>query len=488
MKKLKLLLIALIGLIPISASANSVHCSAPGSVESGQSFSVTFYGSLGGAGGLWLGHIGSEGNATYQSGSLSFGGEETQDFSRTIYYKAGNPGTAKFYAYDVDAASDTDQISSSDVCTVSITEATQSYSNNGGGSSYTYEEKSSNNNLTAIGIDGVTLTPEFNKDVLEYKGVVSGDVEKINIQVAFEDDKAWAEGYGEHELVEGVNRFELKIHAENDDEKIYVVEITRKEKNPIEVIINKKKYTVFKKGSNVEPPKGFVKTNVVIDKQDVVAYSNEYIDYILVLLVDEDGNSDFYIYNSKNSTYTKYNEVETKDLRLVILKANKKDIPMNYKKTKIKIGKETVEAYYLKGNSEFKLVYAINMNNGSESFYQYDTKENSFQRYNKKLVSSVEEFSKKLEVGLVAAGALVLILIIILITQASSKRKMKKAIKNKKENETIEKIVKKEEKKEEPKKEEKPPVEEKKLSKKEEKKLKKEEKQRLKKEQEDFLK
>ena len=508
MKKIKILLITLIALIPMSAKANSVHCSAPGTVESGETFSVRFYGSLSGAGGIWFGNIGSDGNATYQGGSLSFGGEETQDFSRTITYKAGNPGTARFYAYDVDAASDVDEISSSDSCTVTIVQATPAQGNSGG-ESYNYytDDRSSNNNLRSISIEGVTLTPEFNADTLEYKAVVEGKVEKINITAELDDDRASVDGLGEKELIEGVNRFELRVTAENESEKVYVIEVTRKEKNPIEVIINKKKYTVFKKESNVEPPKGFAKTTVVIDKQDVVAYSNEYIDYILVLLVDEEGNSDFYVYNSKNSTYVKYNEVEAKDSRLVIIKANKKDVPFNYKKTTIKINKEKVEAYYLKGNKDFKLVYAINMKNGEEGFYQYDVKEKTFQRYNSKLVSSVEDFSKKLEVGLVAAGAFILILILILISQASSKRKMKKVLKNRKENEAIEKIVKKEEKKELPKeekkeipKEEKKEIpkeepkkeevkkEEKELSKKELKKIQKEEKKKLKEQQKEFLK
>ena len=491
MKKLKVLLILAIGFIPFSASANSIHCSAPGSVESGETFAVTFSGSLGGAGGIWLGTIGSEGNAQYQSGSLSFGGEETQNFSRTIYYKAGNPGSARFYAYDVDAASDTDEISTSDTCTVTIVEATQSQSYSGGGSSYTYEEKSNNNYLKSITAENVTLNQTFDKETLEYRGVVSGDIEKTNIQAETEDGDAWIEGLGEKELVEGVNRFEIKVHAANDEERVYVLEITRKEKNPIEVIINKRKYTVFKKESNVKPPEGFVKTNVVIDKQDVVAYTNEYIDYILVLLVDDLGDSSFYIYNAKNSTYVKYTEVKSKDLRLVFVKPSK--VPMNYKKTKLKLDDE-VEAYALSGVKDFRLVYAINLNNGEEGFYQYDMKEKTFQRYNNKLVSSVEDFSKKLEIGLVAAGALIIILIIIVITQASSKSKMRKAIKNKKENEAIKKVVQKEEKKEIPKEEKKeePKAEEKKteepeLSKKELKRLQKEEKKRLKKEQDDFL-
>ena len=497
--KIKILILLLTIIIPIKAYAIdvSVSCSAPGSVTVGESFNVTISASANMAT-YWNGNtMNSSSNLRSNSGTGSFVEQSSStSISKTYNFTALSEGTATVsQTITVNDENYNDKSFSSNTCTINIVAASSSNTssnNNSGGGGYNYVERSSNTNLSSIKIEGVTLSPEFNKDNLEYTGVVSGDIEKINIEADLEDEKSWIDGLGEKDLIEGVNRFELKVHAENDDEKVYVVEITRKEKNPIEVIINKKKYTVFKKESNIEPPKGFVKTNVVIDKQDVVAYSNEYIDYILVLLVDEEGNSDFYIYNSKNSTYTKYNEVETKDLRLVIIKANNKDIPMNYKKTTVKIGKDVVEAYYLKGNSEFKLVYAINMNNGEEAFYQYDTKEKSFQRYNSKLVSSVEDFSKKLEIGLVAAVALILILIIILISQASSKRKMKKAIKNKKENDAIEKVVKKEEKKEEPKKEEKPSNEDKKeekqLSKKELKRLKKEEKKKLKKEQDDFLK
>ena len=494
MKKLKYLLLTFL-LIPITGQAAVFHCSAPDSVVSGQNISVTIYGNLSSPDSTWKGTVVAEGNARYAGGDLNLWGDGA-NFSTTVNFTAGNPGTARFYVADIDVSDENTEYSGSDVCTVNIVEASSSNtpsSYSGGGSSNDYTERSSNNNLKSISIENITLSPEFNKDNLEYKAVVNGDIEKINIQAESEDQKASIDGLGEKDLVEGVNRFELKVYAENDEEKIYVIEITRKEKNPIEVIINKKKYTVFKKESNVEPPKGFVKTSVVIDKQEVVAYSNKYIDYILVLLVDEEGNSDFYIYNSKNSTYSKYNEVTSGDLRLLLINASKNLIPINYKKTTIKINNDNVEAYYLKGVNDYKLVYAINMNNGKESFYQYDSKENTFQRYNNKLVGSVEEFSKKLEVGLVAAGAVVLIMLIIIIAQASSKRKLKKVLKNRKENEAIEKIVKKEEPKkenkkevkEEPKAEEKLPLEN--LSKKELKRIQKEEKQKLKQQQKEFL-
>lgn len=493
-RNIKVLLTVLALIIPIKAYAIdvSVSCSAPGTVTVGETFNVTISGSAS-ISTYWNGNtINSSSNLRSNSGTGNFVEQSSSSsISKTYSFTALSEGIATVsQTMTVNDEDYNDKSFTSNTCTINIVAASSSNTSNnysGGGSSSNYVERASNTNLSSISIEGVTLTPEFNKDTLEYKAVVSGEIEKIDLQANPEDDKAWIEGLGEKELIEGVNKFEIKVHAENDDEKVYVVEITRKEKNPIEVIINKKKYTVFKKESNVKIPKGFIKTNVVIDKQDVVAYSNKYIDYILVLLVDEKGNSNWYIYNSDNSTYTKYNEVTLGNTRLVIIKPNNKEIPIGYKKTNIKINKVNVIAYYLKGNSNFKLVYAINMNNGEEDFYQYDSKEKTFQRYNSKLVSSVEEFSKKLEVGLVAAGAALLILIIIIITQASSKSKMKKILKNKRESDAIEKIAKQEENKESSKKEENK-QEEKELSKKELKKLKKEEAKKLKKEQEDFLK
>ena len=95
----------------------------------------------------------------------------------------------------------------------------------------------------------------------------------------------------------------IKVIAENGESKSYIVTITRKEKDPIEVTINKKKYTVAKKEIGLKIPEGFVKTKVVIDKQEVVAYSNSFTGYLIVALVYEDGNASWYIYSEKNGTY-----------------------------------------------------------------------------------------------------------------------------------------------------------------------------------------
>ncbi len=438
MKKIKYILITLLLLIPINIYADSFHCSAPSSVESGETFGVTFYGSIGGPAPIWFGKIGSDGNVSYSSGSLTISGEEVSSFSRTIYFTAGNPGSASFYVYDVDVASENDEITSSDTCTVSIVEATKP---NGGGSSSSYSndddddtkevdpDKSSNSYLKTLSIDGVKISPAFNKDKMEYTAVVDGKKDKINIKGELEDDKASVEGLGEKELKEGINKFEVSVTAENGEVRKYILTVTRKENNPIEITINKKKYTVAKKDIGLKVPEGFTKTTIVIEKEEVDAYSNSFTGYLLVALIDEHGNASWYIYNQKNGTFTKYSEFKSSGLRLIILEPNKKDVPHGYKKGKIEINNEIVDGYYLELGSKFRLVYALNMTTGQKNFYLYDMEENTFQRFYSVQVDIYRSLIKKLEIALIGLAALIVIMLIIIISLYTVNKKTKRFIK-----------------------------------------------------------
>jgi len=439
MKKLKYLLITLL-LLPITGKAAVYHCSAPSSVESGETISVTVSGSLSSSSTTWTGLIVGEGNASYASGDLNIW-HDGASFSRTVYFTAGNPGTATFYVGNIDVSDENQEYSGSDTCTVNITSASRP----NGASANVYDatnnnednddtpvdpDKSGNNNLKSLSIEGVKISPAFNKDKLEYTAVVAGDKEKVIIKGEVEDDKASIEGLGEVELKEGINKFEIKVTAENGVKKSYIITITRKEKDPIEVTINKKKYTIAKKDIGLKVPDGFTKTTVVIDKQEVVGYSNEFTGYLIVALVDEEGNASWFIYNQKNGTYTKYSEFKSNGLRLIVLDANKKDVPYKYKKCKVDINGVLVDGYALQLGSDYRIVYALNMDTGEKAFYLYDMKENTFQRFYNTQVSIYRDLLKKLEIVLIGAGAAIVLLIIIIISQFAVNRKTKKFIKN----------------------------------------------------------
>lgn len=441
MKKIKYLVLTLLLLIPITGKA-AISCSTPGVVESGESFGVTFYGSIGGSAPIWFAKLAGEGNASYSSGDLTVAGEETSNFSRTIYYVAGDPGSATFYAYDVDVASDNDSFSDSGSCSVEIVSATRP--NDGYSESNSYDEDddtsstssnvanllNGNNSLKSLTIDKNKLTPEFNKDKTEYSLIVNGDVEKITIKAEAEEGSATVSGTGEISLKEGLNKIEIVVTAENGEKKVYTINVTRKEKNPIEVIINKKKYTVLKQEGSLKVPDNFKKTTIKIDKQDVVAYTNDSTGYTIVALVDQDGKASWFIYNQKNGSYTKYVELTSDKLKLILLEAPSKEIPHKYFKTTSKINGEEVTCYALEYESPYRLVYAYNEVTKERGFYLYDSNENTFQRFYNVQVEIYRDLIKKLEVIGIILISIIVILSIIIVCQFILRRKIKKFVAN----------------------------------------------------------
>ena len=100
MKKLKYLLLLLL-FIPTSVSAATVNCYAPGEVTLGDSFTVTFSGSLSSQASVWFAKIGSSDNVTYLSGGLSIDGEDGPNLNHSVNFKATAPGQARFYLRDL---------------------------------------------------------------------------------------------------------------------------------------------------------------------------------------------------------------------------------------------------------------------------------------------------------------------------------------------------------------------------------------------------
>ena len=462
MKKTKFLLLALLLLIPITSKAATIDCSGPGTVVSGNTFTVTFSGRLSNETATWQAKIGSEGNVSYVSGNLSIGVWGEVGFSRQVTYKAGNPGTARIYAYDVDVAETREdgphQYRDSSSCNITVVAANSSNSNNNNkpktnnNNKKPDPNKSSNNNLKSITIENVELNPEFNKDTLEYSAVVEGDIEKITINAEAEDGKSSIDGLGEKDLQEGLNEITLYVNAENGDVKEYKINITRKEKNPIIVTIDGKKYTVVKKETEMELPEGYNKETIMINDMEVTAYTNEKVGRTLVVLVDEEGNTGFFIYDNKKDTYTEFKEFDSKKLKILITSNPGEAIPFGYKKITFTINGQKVDGYCYKTSDKFRLVYGVDLESGDEGFYQYDMKQKTFQRYNG---HQLKDYVKYAKYALYAAGGLLLLFLIFFVSTISLAVKNRKLKKNNKE-EVKEAPKKKEEPKEEVKEETKP--------------------------------
>ena len=271
---------------------------------------------------------------------------------------------------------------------------------------------SKNNYLSSLSIDGVELSPTFNKDVLEYSVSLEPETTSININATVADSKSSVSGVGVHELTEGDNNIKIVVTAQNGTTRTYTIVANVKEYDPINVKVNNGDYTILRKKTSLEIPKGYVETTVKINDNEIPAYKSDATKYTLVVLKDKDGNENFYVY--KDGKYTLYKEYSFNKITLYPIKLSKKDIPKGYSETKIKYNDENITVYKLNNSSKYALIYGLNVETGEKHIYMYDSNEDTLQIYNDEEINSL---NKKLDLYLkVILGASVLIVILIFLS------------------------------------------------------------------------
>ena len=290
--------------------------------------------------------------------------------------------------------------------------------------------KSSNNYLKSLSVEGAVITPEFNKDTLEYSVVLEPGTEKAVINAEKEDGYASVSGTGEKDVVEGDNRFEVVVTSETGSSRTYIVNISVKEFSPIIVNIGNKQYTVVRKIQDITKPENYEETTVQIGEDTVVAFKNENIGKLLVVLKDEEGKT--YLFEYKDGKYIKYTEIKSSALTISIEKMDSKLLPKGYQKYSAVINDEEVEVYKCSKDSSFALVYGLNVVTGKKDLYQIDLKNNTVQLYNSEADERIESNSKtSLMIFAIAGGVIFLEFLVILALRKKNKRIIEKLKDNK---------------------------------------------------------
>ena len=296
---------------------------------------------------------------------------------------------------------------------------------------------SGDNNLSSLGIEGYELTPEFNKDTLEYSALIAPDTTSINVIATPSHGHANITGNGTREVTDGDNRIEITVTAENGTSKTYVINAKVEEYNPIEVDMDGQKYTVVRKKSLITPPENYTETSVTINEEEVPAYYSEITKYTLISLKDSEGKQQFYVYN--NGTYKLYKELTFNQVKICLL--DMPSIPELYEKGVFVYNDENINAYKTSPNSSYSLIYGMNVETGIENYYIYDSNENTIQIYN---TEEVNVLNQKIEyliyiiIGLLGFSFVLLIVSLILVFKKSSKKeKTKKDKKSKIEDDEI---------------------------------------------------
>lgn len=288
---------------------------------------------------------------------------------------------------------------------------------------------SKNNNLSALEVEGFTLTPEFKTDVLEYSVVVPENTKEVNIKATVQDKRASVNGIGTQAVNPGANKFSVVVRAQSGAEKTYVINIEVKDENPINVTVNGKNYTVVKIKENLPAASLYTETTININDFEIPAYKNDNADLVLVGLKDEEGNISLFIYNKDKNEYLEYNEIGVNKITIYPLTSNEEI--KGYKKDTITINGVKVDGYYYTKDSDYVIIYGINVETGDKGFYMYDKKMQSLIKYNDEYII---DLNKKIElysyiiIGFSGVFILMIIIMIALAKKKSGKKKKQKSI------------------------------------------------------------
>ena len=220
-----LMAIIMLILTTVSNAASLSISTSKSSVSPGESFTVTVT-LNGGAGPV---------SASVTNGSGS-GSNFLDNSSLSFTCTAGSSGTVTISASGTvgDYATETDvYVSNSKSVTIVVPQTTTIPSTTTTKPSTTTTtpaatvKKSSDAKLTAINVEGYTISPEFDPDVKEYTLSVPYEVTSLNVTATKSDSKARYQSSGDEELQVGPNEVLVNVTAEDGTKNAYTIIVTR---------------------------------------------------------------------------------------------------------------------------------------------------------------------------------------------------------------------------------------------------------------------
>ena len=367
MKKIlnSLLLLIIIMIPTIVLAAGSASGSAPGTVENGNNVTFTVKVSNTAAWNLKLSGTGATNGCSQIYADVTANGNNTSK-SFTVTCKATSIGTITFTASGDITSADGANSNVSITKTVNVVKP---------------REKETEARLSSLTVDGYTI--DFNKDKENYSISVEPSVNSINISAKSISGRASISGIGKKDLSVDGGKYEVVCTAENGTKKTYIINVSVIDKKPINVNIDGVDYTVVKSAKLLIAPTNTTEGKTKIQDIELTSYTNEQSKITIVWLKDIDGNIEYAIYD--NGDYKLYNENKTSGLLLYI---NNKNLD-GYKTTKVTINEKEYDAYEI--NDRFKIIYAMNLDNGEYNYYKYDIQEDTFQYFE---IGSKEETKK----------------------------------------------------------------------------------------------
>lgn len=201
------------------------------------------------------------------------------------------------------------------------------------------------------------------------------------------------------------------------------------------VKVNGKKYVVGSEFSEELIPDRFKKGEMTFEGSKYTVITQEASGINAMYLTEKSsGDSDFFLYNSDDGSFSPFEEVEIAKDRYIIPLMNdgKLKLSSRYQKTTLTLNGKEFDTWQDTKDAEYYIVYALN-SDGEKTTYRYDTTDGTYQKYspesqgttsgNKnngkglwgKILNFVEEF---LDIVVIIAIALFLLVLLMFIVTA----------------------------------------------------------------------
>lgn len=411
-----ILIIFLLEINPVNAAGNYTVSLSNSNVAKGKS--VTLYIKANNCAGRF--NISSS-DSTVASVAETYSFIDNSTYAIKVTTLNAGTATLSINAFDV-TDYDNNKISGTKTLKINVS----SSNNNNNTNSNT--KKSSDATLKSLEIEGITLSPEFKSDTLEYSAEAEAGIEKVNIKATPNDSKANVSGTGEVSVSDGTNKLEIIVAAEDGSTKSYIINLNVKEYAPITIRIGKKNYTVVRKIKDLPEVDLFEQSEVEIGDEKVEGYYNEKLNIYLIGLKDEEGNIALYTYDEQTKEYVEYRWITVGGITLYLKEANNK--PENFKKYKTTIRNTKVDIYKINKNETIGLVYGTNVATNHTGYYLYDKQEETLARYYDKEVEiykdKIENYRNYLMILMGIISIIIIIAVIISLVKTKKRKKRRK--------------------------------------------------------------
>ena len=248
------------------------------------------------------------------------------------------------------------------------------------------------------------------------EGTTTVNISKVTASASSGDDVTVVEGSSTVTIGEG------DPSLITDDE-----ETTESSGNGGDIEIDGQTYSVVTDIPEVLIPDGFVTADMSYNGNTYAATKQESGKMYAIYLKDANEEEDFWLYDPDKDKFSPFEQVSiSSDRYIVLLSEDKtKDLPDTLQKTTMTVEGKEFPAWQNTDTSSYYVVYAVN-SDGEEGFYQYDTVDETYQRYTPETKDKEEDTTKlggllnKLrtnldKVILVAWGIFLVMLIILII-------------------------------------------------------------------------